>query len=75
MTNADKVRQMTDEELWYWLDDLGNVCMCWYYSVDRARCDNYKSCRDCWLDWLAEEADRADGSDGADESKKQGNGK
>lgn len=57
MTNADKVRQMTDEELWYWLDDLGNVCMCGYYSGDRARCDNYKSCRDCWLDWLAEEAD------------------
>nr|DAQ66301.1 MAG TPA: Protein of unknown function (DUF1244) [Caudoviricetes sp.] len=30
-------------------------------------CDNYKSCRDCWLDWLAEEADEAD--------EKQGDGR
>ena len=66
MTNGDKIRQMGDEELWYWLDDLGNVCMCGFYH-DRARCNNYKSCRDCWLDWLAEEADEAD--------EKQGDGR
>lgn len=53
MTNADKVRQMTDKELWRWLCDLGIVCMCDY---NPARCKNYVKCRECWKDWLAEEA-------------------
>ena len=42
-------------------DVLGNVCMCGIYHD---LCDNYKSCRDCWLDWLAEEADEADEKQG-----------
>lgn len=66
MTNADKVRQMTDKELWCWVCDLGIVCMCDY---NPARCKNYVKCRECWKDWLAEEADCSDMADG---SKKQG---
>ena len=41
MTNADKVQQMTDEELLEWLDKTGFACM----PYDRLRA------------WLAEEAD------------------
>lgn len=59
MTNADKVRQMTDEELWNWLDYLGIACMCGCYH-DLARCKNYVKCRVCWMAWLAEDADGAD---------------
>lgn len=58
MTNEDKIRQMTDEELLDWLDglhlDYDILCMCDY---DPARCKNYVGCRECWKDWLAEEAD------------------
>lgn len=53
MTNADKIRHMTDEELWNWLEDLGNVCMCGH---DPARCKKYV-CSVCWWEWLGEEAD------------------
>ena len=72
MTNAERIRTMTEEELWVWLDDLGNVCVHGYYNGDHARCKKYISCRECWKDWLVEEADGADCSDGSDESKKQG---
>lgn len=41
MTNADKIRQMTDEELLEWVDGLSNARM----PYDR------------WRAWLAEEAD------------------
>ena len=65
MTNGDKIRQMGDEGLAELMNDvLGNVCM---YGIYHDLCDNYKSCRDCWLDWLAEEADEAD--------EKQGDGR
>lgn len=62
MTNADKIRQMTDEELLEWLDCMSCVCM--DYALER--CKDYVTCRECWKDWLAEDADGADGS------KKQG---
>ena len=59
MTNADKVRQMTDEELLEWLRMLkwldGLTCACMDY--DHWRCDDYEDCRTCWKDWLAEDAD------------------
>ena len=58
MKNADKIRQMSDEELLEWLDglhlDYDIMCMCDY---DPARCKNYVKCRECWKDWLAEDAD------------------
>jgi len=52
MTNADKIRQMNDEELLEWLDSIGNACM----SDDTERCDDYEDCRECWKDWLRSSA-------------------
>ena len=68
MTNAERIRTMTDEELLEWLDSIGNACM----TDDIERCDDYETCRECWKDWLGEEAD---GLDESDESKKQGDGR
>lgn len=42
MTNADKIRAMTDEEL---AKILGNKCIC----PPTRECVN---CFDCWLEWL-----------------------
>lgn len=51
MTNADKIRQMTDEELLEWVvDKVDFVCMA--YGTER--CRKCESCRSCWKDWLAE---------------------
>lgn len=46
MTNAERIRAMSDEELLEWLDKTG----CARMPYDR------------WRAWLAEEADGADGS-------------
>lgn len=68
MTNADKIRKMSNGELAELMtDNLDVVCMCDY---DPARCKNYVDCRDCWMAWLGEEADGADGVD-----KKLGDGR
>lgn len=67
MTNAERIRQMTDEELLEWLCDVG-ACM---VGNNSPHCGDNRCC-ECWKDWLADEADC---SDRADESKKQGNGK
>ena len=48
MTNADKIRQMTDEELLEWVAGLSNACM----DYDIERCGDYKTCRECWKDRL-----------------------
>ena len=50
MTNADKIRQMSDEEL---LTCFLNICGCNF----KERCFEYRACRDCLKAWLAEEAD------------------
>lgn len=47
ITNADRIRSMTDEE-------LGVIIMC-PYNLDPIRCSN-KECNDCCLDWLQKEA-------------------
>lgn len=44
ITNADKIRSMTDEELAEWLEYRDDNC-------PRARCPG-GSCHDCWIDWL-----------------------
>lgn len=51
MTNAERIRAMSDEELLEWLESTGCACM----PYDRLRA------------WLAEEADRADGSKSKEE--------
>ena len=53
MTNADRIRTMSDEELAEWLAK---------HNERSAVCPNFgahdcqASCRKCWLDWLKEEA-------------------
>ena len=57
MTNADRIRTMTDEELAVslsggcpWTTDGGTPPKCREYIADANR-----SCRQCWLDWLKQE--------------------
>ena len=54
ITNADRIRSMTDEELSYYLDGLaGDGCppqmVC---NKERYKCN----VRKCWLEWLKQEA-------------------
>lgn len=46
LTNADRVRSMTDEELAKWLND--RQAKTWYYGTWS---------KDAWLDWLKQEVD------------------
>lgn len=49
MTNADRIRAMTDEELAKWLCTEIGCCNCNYLFSDK--CDNGNA----WLDWLKQE--------------------
>ena len=58
VTNADRIRAMSDEELAeaifkiFCHDEEGSYC-----PPDEMFCKKYGfSCRDCWLDWLRQEA-------------------
>ena len=52
MTNADRIRSMTDEELGEWL--LKNAaCPC--AAMNGGCALNDDTCRQAWLDWLKEE--------------------
>lgn len=54
MTNADRFRAMTDEELAEW---MANKVDCQYCSVRSEWCtESEASCRTNWLDWLKQEA-------------------
>lgn len=50
MTNADRIRAMTDEELATWIA-YRQGC----FERQDKRCSKYGTCRDCWFDWLKEE--------------------
>lgn len=59
LTNADKIRQMTDEELAdFW--PIG-ICpqnrSCFRQGIRYTECpgEEIPSCTDCWLDWLKQE--------------------
>ena len=54
MTNADKIRAMSDEELVELI--YSDACRQQYYKTDNELCSRYNSCTDCWLDWLKQEA-------------------
>lgn len=61
MTNADKIRQMSDEELAEFLMQTGTEYSCPlpHYFGETGFCRNENvdmSCRMCWLDWLKQEA-------------------
>lgn len=49
-TNADRIRNMTDEGLANALAHKADAC--WNCSSD-----NLDICKDCWLDWLKEEVE------------------
>lgn len=51
LTNADRIRSMTDEELAEWLDKH-DAYIAGCYS---GKCGG-RDCKHCWLDWLREEA-------------------
>lgn len=48
MTNADRIRSMTDEEL---ASAISTRCM----QVDANICWPCEDCEKCWLDWLEQE--------------------
>ena len=61
MTNADKIRQMTDEEIAnaiLRLDD--NRLICEHCSKRYVICDNRKQCREHIIEWLKQEVDDAE---------------
>ena len=49
LTNADRIRSMTDEELAEWLRDIHACC------VDDEECYLSKTCDVCTLEWLKSE--------------------
>lgn len=55
MTNADRIRQMTDEELAEFMEPYDSGCPRWKENL--IPCTQRRNCRDCWLDWLKQEAE------------------
>ena len=53
MTNAERIRQMTDEELASFLYSYVEPC----FLCDKTKCGEYKDCEDARLQWLKKEAD------------------
>lgn len=53
ITNADRIRQMSDDEL---ATLFGDACACLYDDADV--CEKWGgACDRCWLDWLKQEAE------------------
>lgn len=55
ITNADRIRAMSDEELAKWISSRKETCP----PIKEWKC-SWKSCHECWLEWLKKEVD--DGS-------------
>lgn len=49
MTNADKIRAMTDEEMAHFMESRPDAC-----PPMGTLCSG-KNCYDCWIDWLKQE--------------------
>lgn len=47
ITNAARIRNMTDEELADWF----SIYCCRNKTYD-AHCETFRSCKTCWFDWL-----------------------
>ena len=56
ITNADRIRAMTDEELALWHDYISDGCD---YMIPRCKAHEFcgTDCMKAWLDWLKQEAD------------------
>lgn len=52
ITNADRIRAMSDEELAEWFNVMNGIDkVCPDFGAHNCR----ESCRECWLDWLKRE--------------------
>lgn len=57
ITNADRIRAMSDEELADWLRNIRFSWKC-VPRDNGNRCADFKDdCKACWFDWLRQEAD------------------
>lgn len=54
ITNGDRIRMMTDEELAEVISGLGDCDTCYLYH---RRCSMNISCKDAVLEWLRKEAE------------------
>ena len=52
MTNADRIRAMTDEEMAKWLCDMAVCQLC---PIDN--CPGTRDCETRWYDWLKQEVE------------------
>ena len=52
VTNADRIRSMTDEELAQYMGDVQT----WGGCPNHGARNCTENCADCWLDWLKQEA-------------------
>lgn len=57
MTNADKIRAMTDEELSKFTHSLKNKCGDCPVAKSNVFCSTFPTCKDAWLAWLRLEAE------------------
>lgn len=58
VTNADRIRGMSDEELAEWIETIAD---CWMCKIDEKHCsggelNTRESCMIHWLYWLRQEA-------------------
>ena len=53
MSNADRIRAMSDEELAEFMRPLDSGCPRW--KENPLPCSDWDNCGDCWLKWLKEE--------------------
>ena len=58
ITNADRIRAMTDEELAEWIVSVSlDVCPGGEPTDNNDYCTEHMTCKNCWLAWLREEVD------------------
>ena len=55
ITNADRIRSMTDEELAVWVAETSN-CSDWCILIKQCKTkQDYECCVNIWLNWLRSE--------------------
>ncbi len=57
MTNADRIRAMTDEELADFMAKYMYCVKCWKYDKEQGICTRTSGCNSAMLDWLKREVD------------------
>ena len=54
MTNGDRIRSMSDEELAEW---IAKKLTCPSYEYPCSELATHKKCCQCWINWLKQEVD------------------